>query len=62
MSEDTVTKRLHISGLTSSITAEDLTRRLGSYGTVAALDGLGKRDALGNPRPYAYATLCSTRG
>jgi hypothetical protein len=62
MSDDPITKRLHISGLTASITADDLSRRIGSYGTVEALDGLGKRDVLGALRPYAYVTLHTTRG
>ncbi|VDB94248.1 unnamed protein product [Peniophora sp. CBMAI 1063] len=62
MADEPVTKRLHISGLTPAITAADLTRRLGSYGAVTALDGLGKRDALGKERPYAYATLETTKG
>lgn len=62
MADEPITKRLHISGLTPAITAADLTRRLGSYGAVTALDGLGKRDALGNERPYAYATLSTTKG
>ena len=54
-------KRLHISGLTPQITADDLIRRFSSFGTVKALDGLGKRDALGDPRPYAYLTLEATK-
>lgn len=61
MSDETITKRLHISGLTPAISAEDLLRRLASFGTVDALDGFGKRDALGRPRPYVYATLQTTR-
>lgn len=54
-------KRLHISGLTPQITAGDLIRRFSSFGTVKALDALGKLDALGNPRPYAYLTLEATK-
>ncbi|KAJ9475619.1 Ribosomal RNA-processing protein 17 [Pseudozyma hubeiensis] len=50
-------KRLHISGLTASFSKEDLERRFSTFGTVVALDGLGKRDALGQFRPYAYLTL-----
>jgi hypothetical protein len=52
-----VTKRLHISGLTPGITVDDLSRRLGSYGSVKALDGFGKLDGLGQPRKYGYVTL-----
>ncbi|KAI0032984.1 hypothetical protein K488DRAFT_78160 [Vararia minispora EC-137] len=61
-STDPITKRLHISGLTSSITAADLETRLSSYGKILALDGLGARDALGNRRPFAYATISTTKG
>ncbi|KAI6008647.1 hypothetical protein EDC04DRAFT_3146340 [Pisolithus marmoratus] len=58
MNHDTmVTKRLHISGLTPSITSTDVLRRLSTFGSVKSLDGFGKLDALGNPRPFAYATL-----
>lgn len=60
MTETRITKRVHISGLTSSITHNDLVGRLASFGTVTALDGLGARDALGRPRPFAYATLHTT--
>ncbi|KAI6008651.1 hypothetical protein EDC04DRAFT_2906953 [Pisolithus marmoratus] len=52
-----VTKRLHISGLTPSITSTDVLRRLSTFGSVKSLDGFGKSDALGDPRPFAYATL-----
>ncbi|KAN0127672.1 hypothetical protein V8E53_014512 [Lactarius tabidus] len=52
-----ISKRLHISGLTPAISFDDLSRRLGSFGSVTALDGLGKLDALGQPRKFAYATL-----
>ncbi|KAI6008091.1 hypothetical protein EDC04DRAFT_3146498 [Pisolithus marmoratus] len=52
-----VTKRLHISGLTPSITSTDVHRRLSTFGSVKSLDGFGKLDALGDPRPFAYATL-----
>ena len=57
----TITKRLLISGLTSAITSHDLSHRLGTFGTVAALDGLGKLDALGQPRKFAYVTLQTTK-
>ncbi|EST08256.2 Nucleolar protein 12 [Kalmanozyma brasiliensis GHG001] len=55
--EDVAQKRLHISGLTSAFSKEDLMRRFSTFGNVVALDGLGKRDALGQFRPYAYLTL-----
>jgi hypothetical protein len=56
-----ISKRLHISGLTPAISFDDLSRRLGSFGSVTALDGLGKLDALGQPRKFAYATLQITK-
>lgn len=37
----TITKRLHISGLTPSLTPEDLSKRFSSFGTVKAIDGFG---------------------
>lgn len=55
--EDVSQKRLHISGLTATFSQEDLIRRFSTFGTVVSLDGLGKRDALGQFRPYAYLTL-----
>jgi hypothetical protein len=57
MPESLVTKRLHISGLTPSITPGDLERRLSSFGTVKAMDGFGAQDALGDPRKFAYVTM-----
>ena len=56
-----ISKRLHISGLTPAISFDDLSRRLGSFGSVTAVDGLGKLDALGQPRKFAYATLQTTK-
>ena len=56
-----ISKRLHISGLTPAISSDDLSRRLGSFGSVTALDGLGKLDALGQPRKFAYVTLQATK-
>ena len=61
MAEDVITKRLHISGLTPSITQADLSQRLGSFGTLKALDGFGKLDSLGQPRKYGYATIETTK-
>ncbi|KAG1853890.1 hypothetical protein DFJ58DRAFT_788800 [Suillus subalutaceus] len=58
MSTETITKRLHISGLTTpAITPADLAKRLGAFGRVISLDGFGKLDALGQPRPFGYATI-----
>ncbi len=58
---EVISKRLHISGLTPAISFDDLSRRLGSFGSVTALDGLGKLDALGQPRKFAYVTLKTTK-
>ncbi|KAG1738445.1 uncharacterized protein EDB91DRAFT_461389 [Suillus paluster] len=58
MSTETITKRLHISGLTTpAITPADLSKRLSAFGRVISLDGFGKLDALGQPRPFGYATI-----
>ena len=58
---EVISKRLHISGLTPAISFDDISQRLGSFGSVTALDGLGKLDALGQPRKFAYATLQTTK-
>ncbi len=55
--KDVTRKRLIISGLTESFSQEDLNRRFSTFGEVVALNGLGKRDALGQFRPYVYLTL-----
>lgn len=55
--KDVAQKRLLVSGLTESFSEEELVRRFSTFGDVLALDGLGKRDALGQFRPYAYLTL-----
>lgn len=60
--DEPVTKRLIISGLTPSITAEDISRRLTTFGTVKAADGFGLPDGLGNPRSFGYVTLETTVG
>lgn len=57
-----ISKRLLVSGLTPQITQEDLSRRLSTFGKVTSLDGIGKLDALGRPRPFAFATLETTKG
>jgi len=58
--EPTVTKRLHISGLTPSVSQQDLIQRLSTFGNVKSLDGLGTLNAVGQPRKFAYATLEAT--
>jgi hypothetical protein len=55
-----ITKRLIISGLTPSITADDISRRLTNFGTVKASDGFGLTDGLGQPRKFGYVTLETT--
>ncbi|KAG8681020.1 hypothetical protein FRC08_015904, partial [Ceratobasidium sp. 394] len=55
------TTRLHISGLTPSITQNDLKQRFGTFGEVREVDGVGKLDGLGQPRKFAYVTLESTQ-
>ncbi|KAH9851945.1 hypothetical protein C2E23DRAFT_732078 [Lenzites betulinus] len=60
--DEIITKRVHISGLTPAIAAKDLSDRLGSFGVVKAVDGIGALDAVGQPRKFAYATLETTKG
>ena len=62
MDTELITKRLHISGLTPSISVADLSRRLSAFGNVKELDGFGKLDALGQPRKFGYVTLEGTKG
>ncbi|KAG2012187.1 hypothetical protein CC2G_012222 [Coprinopsis cinerea AmutBmut pab1-1] len=57
-----ITKRLHISGLTPSITADDIAKRLSTFGTVKAVDGFGLLDAVGQPRKFGYVTIETTAG
>lgn len=57
-----ISKRLIISGLTTSITADDISRRLTTFGTVKATDGFDLTDGLGQPRKFAYVTLETTTG
>ena len=61
MPDSLITKRLHISGLTTAISSHDLERRLAAFGSLTALDGFGKLDALGQPRKFAYVTLQTTK-
>ncbi|KAI6029944.1 hypothetical protein BKA83DRAFT_4225758 [Pisolithus microcarpus] len=60
MMAEVVTKRLHVSGLTPSITPTDILHRLSTFGPVKSLDGLGKLDALGNTR-HLYMSRCRAR-
>jgi hypothetical protein len=60
MSDALITKRLHVSGLTPALTANDLNQRLSSFGTVKALDGFGLLDGLGQPRKFGYITIETT--
>lgn len=55
-----VTKRLHISGLTPAITADDLAKCLKNFGVVKSMDGFGMIDAVGQPRKFGYITLETT--
>ena len=52
-----VTKRLHVSGLTPAFSDKDIIGRFSSFGTVQSLEGFGLTDALGQPRKFAYLTL-----
>ena len=61
MSDDIITKRLHVSGLTPAISPSDLSARLGGFGTVKALDGFGVLNAVGEPRKFGYVTLETTK-
>jgi len=59
--DEVITKRLHVSGLTPAITPGELSQRLGSFGTIKALDGFGLLDAVGQPRKFGYVTLETTK-
>jgi hypothetical protein len=61
MPDELISKRLHISGLTTAISSHDLERRLATFGSLTALDGFGKLDALGQPCKFAYVTLQTTK-
>jgi hypothetical protein len=43
------TTRLHISGLTPSISASDLKQRFSTFGEVQDVDGVGELDGIGEP-------------
>ncbi|KDN39023.1 hypothetical protein RSAG8_09059, partial [Rhizoctonia solani AG-8 WAC10335] len=55
------TTRLHISGLTPSISASDLKQRFSTFGDVRGVDEVGKLDGVGRPRKFAYLTLETTQ-
>lgn len=52
-------RRLHVSGLTPAISLNDLANRFALFGTVKAIDGMGKLDALGQPRKFAFVSLAA---
>jgi hypothetical protein len=54
---ETVSKRLHISGLTPSLSAADICTRFSGFGTVSNATGFGTLDANGTARKFAYLTL-----
>jgi hypothetical protein len=60
MSDALITKRLHVSGLTPGLTADDLEKRISSFGTVRAVDGFGLPDGLDQPRKFGYITIETT--
>lgn len=59
MSEPTVVKRLHISGLTPQITQDHLRDRFKSFGTVLDLEVPGP-NAFGEPRAFVYLNIETT--
>ncbi|TFK52093.1 hypothetical protein OE88DRAFT_1503997 [Heliocybe sulcata] len=57
-SSPSISKRLHISGLTPSITPADLATRFQAFGVNAtSVEGFNKLDALGRPRGYGYVQV-----
>lgn len=60
MADALITKRLHISGLTPTLTKEDLQTRLSSFGTVKDFHGAGLKDGLGQPRKFVHVTMEGT--
>jgi len=58
--EPQISKRLHISGLTPTLSAADISQRLSSFGTVKALDGFGLLDGVNRPRTFGYVTIEGT--
>ncbi|KZT41648.1 hypothetical protein SISSUDRAFT_229281 [Sistotremastrum suecicum HHB10207 ss-3] len=54
---ETVTKRLHISGLTPSLSVTDIQNRFSSFGKVTDVSGFAAVDGNGDPRKFGYLTL-----
>lgn len=52
--------RLHVAGLGPSITPQDIEKRLGAFGKVLKIDGVGKLDGNGIPLKYAFVDISST--
>ncbi|WWD09181.1 hypothetical protein V865_007303 [Kwoniella europaea PYCC6329] len=59
MVDATITKRLHVGGLTPAITTQHIKERFSSFGVVSEVEELGV-DALGQPRPFTFLTLSTT--
>ncbi|OCF44079.1 hypothetical protein I317_02032 [Kwoniella heveanensis CBS 569] len=55
----TVTKRLHIGGLTPAITTTHIKDRFASFGKVSEVEEM-QPDALGQPRPFTFLTIETT--
>ncbi|CEQ40730.1 SPOSA6832_02368 [Sporobolomyces salmonicolor] len=60
LSNDPITKRIHIGGLAPSVTAKDLVHRFSSFGSIVGgengVDGLGTSES-GLPRSFAFFSL-----
>ncbi|GAA5901151.1 hypothetical protein JCM5296_006284 [Sporobolomyces johnsonii] len=60
LSNDPVTKRIHVGGLAPSVTAKDLVHRFSSFGSIVGgekgVDGLGMSES-GLPRSFAFFSL-----
>src|ERR1700754_2300228 len=54
---ETISKRLHISGLTPSLSVADIYTRFSGFGTVSNATGFGSLDANETPKKFAYLTL-----
>lgn len=54
---ETLSKRLHISGLTPNLSATDICTRFSAFGSVTSVSGFGEFDANGDPRKFAFLTL-----
>ncbi|WVN87178.1 uncharacterized protein L203_102355 [Cryptococcus depauperatus CBS 7841] len=56
---EVITRRLHVGGLKSDITAAHIRDRFSHFGKVQNVEEL-QPDALGNPRPFTFLTLETT--